>query len=1240
MAPSIGTGSDLRSDADLIVAARSGDAGAFGVLYERHAGAALIVARQYTSGTAEAEDVVADAFAAVWSALRGGSGPTDAFRAYLFTVVRRAAAVQRDRGRRAEPTDDVAVLEAGSMAEPAAEEPALAEFERSLVARAYGSLPERWQAVLWHSEVEGRTPAEIAPLLGLTANSTAALAYRAREGLRQAYLQQHLSDDLPETCRAVAGKLGSYVRGGLGARDTAQVESHLETCGDCRALVLELRDVNHGLRSVIAPLVLGIAGLGALRFVLPMSGGLAAGTASLASGGAAAGGGGAAGAGAEAGGGAASGGGVVGAAAAGVGAVGAIGVGVAAGAAGASAAGAAGTSAAGAAAASAVGAAGASGGAAAGGLFGAIGGFLASVPTVLVAGIAGVIVIAGATVGAIALNGGHDEPAVANPGNGSTSSTAPSTPGGSGSPTGPSGVLADTGGEPTSAPASSEASAGGSSSGGSAGGTSQTSGAAGAGSSGSGTGGTNGSGGGSSSGGGAGSGSSDGGSTPTTPPVEPTAPPVEPTVPPVEPTAPAVEPTEPATTGAPNLVVDTTSAELVAGESGQELGVDLTNTGTGPATHLQAQVDLPVGVDPETVTQQIAGRFAVHLAASPWNCAVTGSGVSCALPELAAGDTTHLSFLVSVDEAFDTPNGAVTWHVTADQLPDMAPYASSIPVTPAPARLAFVDADQPSLALLRGRDAILALGVRNAGGLAVSASVPATVDLAVPTGLTVTAAPDGDWTCGSLPGGDVRCTDPTLGARSTSTLTLNLAVGATFAGADPATGAIDLTLNPAGKGTAAVAAVDYTVRTPARLVTSSVPTQLAMTPGVVAHATVTVKNVGDVDAEGVVATLSPPAGAAWDSRVVPGWACFGTDGGDLVCSLDELAAGASAPLTVALKPVVPTLLEPGDLVVTAAAPDADPASVLKVPAVADVGLRYRGAGALDVTEVGAPLLGCSQDVKSHCWDQDKANDNDFDMEPVNLAPAPGEVSLVSSSTTLTLPEGVKASDVTFAGLYWSANKAPGDGWTTNLGTAQLQGPGGVYTPVKASSTPTVQDSSGRTYYQSFADVTEQVQQLGSGAWSLADAAAAKGRTDTDRTYYAGWSLVVVYRAATVAPTTTVSVYDGAAWVASNSSRGVGIATGKGATVKIGVVAWDGDRNTTGDCLSLDATALSPGCGDRPTSQANTFDSTATGWPYVNSLGVDAKSFDPVTAKGATSALTASTTGDQYLLGVLTTRVTP
>ena len=597
MEPRTGTGTDPRSDADLIAAARSGDAGGFGVLYQRHAGAALVVARQYTSGTAQAEDVVADAFAAVWSALRSGSGPTDAFRAYLFTVVRRTAAVQRDRGRRAEPTDDVAVLEAGSMAEPAAEEPALADFERSIVARAFSSLPERWQAVLWHSEIEGKTPAEIAPLLGLTANSTAALAYRAREGLRQAYLQQHLSDALPDACRAVAGKLGGYVRGGLGARDTTQVEAHLETCGDCRALVLELRDVNHGLRAVVAPLVLGVVGLAALKIGLPTSGGLAAGTTALASGGTAAG--------ATAGAGAAG----ASAAATGAGAAGVAGAGAAAGAAGATSA-------------------------SAGGLLAVVGGFFAAVPTALVAGVAGAVVIAGVTMGAVALNGAHDGPGAAAPG----SSTAPSTPGPAATSSAPGGTeasaatdgtMADTG-SPSDPDAEGDAAV---VSDGPAGDTSEAA--------------TSETPGGDTSG----PGSSGSDSTPTAPPLQPVL------------------------AGTPQFEVQDGDLTLSPGEPGQTLAVDVHNTGNGPATHVVAQVALPTGV---AGAQQLSGPYAVRIAVAGWDCTPTSTGALCSTQRLDPGDTTHLT--VRVDVAPDFSGGDVTWQISADGLPATVSHPSTLRV--------------------------------------------------------------------------------------------------------------------------------------------------------------------------------------------------------------------------------------------------------------------------------------------------------------------------------------------------------------------------------------------------------------------------------------------------------------------------------------------------------------------------------------------------------------------------------
>ena len=45
----------------------------------------------------------------------------------------------------------------------------MAQLESGLAARAFARLPERWQTVLWHTEVEQECPADVAPVLGLTA---------------------------------------------------------------------------------------------------------------------------------------------------------------------------------------------------------------------------------------------------------------------------------------------------------------------------------------------------------------------------------------------------------------------------------------------------------------------------------------------------------------------------------------------------------------------------------------------------------------------------------------------------------------------------------------------------------------------------------------------------------------------------------------------------------------------------------------------------------------------------------------------------------------------------------------------------------------------------------------------------------------------------------------------------------------------------------------------------------------
>ncbi|WP_460624686.1 sigma-70 family RNA polymerase sigma factor, partial [Isoptericola nanjingensis] len=269
----VGSDDSARSDAELILDVRGGDLEAYGALYTRHVPAARAVARQYVRSSADADDLVSEAFHRVLDVLQHGGGPDATFRAYLLTVVRRLAADLARGVKRTRPTSDDGTFEAALGLVDPTDVATFEGFEHSVVKNAYQALPERWQAVLWYTEIEGRAPAEVAPILGLTPNGVSALAYRAREGLRVGYLQEHLTHAPTDGCRVVNPLLGAYVRGGLARREVAKVDAHLETCGECRSLVLELGDIAHGMRAVVAPLVVGLAGL-AVVGALPIGGAL------------------------------------------------------------------------------------------------------------------------------------------------------------------------------------------------------------------------------------------------------------------------------------------------------------------------------------------------------------------------------------------------------------------------------------------------------------------------------------------------------------------------------------------------------------------------------------------------------------------------------------------------------------------------------------------------------------------------------------------------------------------------------------------------------------------------------------------------------------------------------------------------------------------------------------------------------------------------------------------------------
>jgi hypothetical protein len=101
--------------------------------------------------------------------------------------------------------------------------------------------------VLWRTEIEGETPTEVAAALGMTANGVSALAYRARKGLRQAFLGQYVRPATRRACDGMTGELAGWVRGGFPEPKMRKIAAHLGGCADCRDVVAGLQQLNDEL---------------------------------------------------------------------------------------------------------------------------------------------------------------------------------------------------------------------------------------------------------------------------------------------------------------------------------------------------------------------------------------------------------------------------------------------------------------------------------------------------------------------------------------------------------------------------------------------------------------------------------------------------------------------------------------------------------------------------------------------------------------------------------------------------------------------------------------------------------------------------------------------------------------------------------------------------------------------------------------------------------------------------------
>ncbi len=301
----------------------------------------------------------------------------------------------------------------------------------------------------------------------------------------------------------------------------------------------------------------------------------------------------------------------------------------------------------------------------------------------------------------------------------------------------------------------------------------------------------------------------------------------------------------------------------------------------------------------------------------------------------------------------------------------------------------------------------------------------------------------------------------------------------------------------------------------------------------------------------------------------------------------------------------------------------------------------------NITLIGNSLMSCRARNNNNCASTRSGavtgSNSDYTAEFID-ADADG-ATVNSSSATLTLPGG---STVLWAGLYWGARSTA----LTNDEIKFKPANSGFYSTLVATQLDTTTAASNA--YQGFIDVTPQVQSARSGTYWVADISANVGQDTTG--FYAGWSLVVVYRDVNQ-PLRNLTVFDGFASVSSGNNvtttaSGMLTPTTGAFNAYAGMVTYEGDQGISGDTFQITNTStnVTTTISDAPNPPNNFFNSsisylgtriTAKNPDYANQLGFDIDTVSitnpsTVLGNGATSVrLTFNSTQDLYYPGVLT-----
>ncbi|MGO9832190.1 MAG: sigma-70 family RNA polymerase sigma factor [Myxococcaceae bacterium] len=227
-----------RTDAELVHAARSGDARALDEVLAKHEKQVFRFGLRMCGSEEDARDVLQETLVAAFRGLPEFRGDAD-LSTWLYQIAR-SFCIKARRLRSGEPAEKVSLDQPEAQAVPSdglvPEARAHAREMGDVLQAAILSLPEGHREVIVLKDVEGLTAEDVARVLHEDVAAVKSRLHRARAGLRQAVATLLGPDDWPqrtEPCPELVDELSNYASGDIDQATCAQIEAHLAHCARC-----------------------------------------------------------------------------------------------------------------------------------------------------------------------------------------------------------------------------------------------------------------------------------------------------------------------------------------------------------------------------------------------------------------------------------------------------------------------------------------------------------------------------------------------------------------------------------------------------------------------------------------------------------------------------------------------------------------------------------------------------------------------------------------------------------------------------------------------------------------------------------------------------------------------------------------------------------------------------------------------------------------------------------------------